>query len=59
MESAQNGTTAFVSESRVNNIRHFVTTIMMDITSCNGYVIAARGRIRKPSEVKCPSHGAR
>ena len=59
MEGAQNGTTAFVSECRVNNIRHFVTTIMMDITSCNGYVIAARGRIQKPPKVKCPSHGAR
>jgi len=37
MESAQNGTTADVLECRVNNMRHFVTT-MLDITCCNGYV---------------------
>jgi len=27
MESAQNGTTAYVSECRVDNMRHFVTTM--------------------------------
>jgi len=59
MESAQNGTTAYVSECRVNNIRHFVTTIMMDIMCCNGYAIAARSRIRKPPKVKYLSHGTR
>ena len=58
MESAQNGTTAYVSECRVDNMRHFVTT-MIDITCCNGYAIAARSRIRKPPKVKCLSHGAR
>jgi len=41
MESAQNGTTAYVLECRVDNMRHFVMT-MIDITYCNGYAIAAR-----------------
>jgi len=40
MESARNGTTAYVSECRVDNMRHFVMT-MIDITCCNGYAIAA------------------
>ena len=46
MESAQNGTTAYVSECRVDNMRHFVTT-MIGIMCCNGYAIAARSKIRK------------
>ena len=58
MESAQNGTTAFVSECRVNNMRYFVTT-MIDITCCNGYAIAARRKISKPPKVNCLSHRAR
>jgi len=58
MESPQNGTTAYVSECRVDNMRHFVMT-MIDIMCCNGYAIAARSRIRKPPKVKCLSHRAR
>jgi len=58
MESAQNVTTAYVSECRVDNMRYFVT-IMIDIMCCNGYVIAAKSKIRKPPKVKCLSHAAR
>jgi len=58
MESAQNGTTAYVLEFQMTNMRYFVTT-MTDITYCNGYAIAARSNIRKPPKVKCLSHGAR
>jgi len=58
MESEQNGTTAYVSECRVDNMRYFVKT-MIDITCCNGYAIAARSKIRKPPKVKCLSLGAR
>ena len=47
MESAQNGTTAYVSECRVDNMRYFMTTII-DITCCNGHAIVARSKIRKP-----------
>jgi len=41
MESAPNGTTAYVSECRVNNYQVFRQDYDRDIT-CNGYVIAAR-----------------
>jgi len=58
MESAQNGTTAYVLECRVTNIKYFMTT-MTHITYCNGYALAARSTIRKPPKAKCPSHGAR
>ena len=58
MESAQNGTAAYVLECRVNNVRYFVTTTT-DLTCCNGYAIAVRSKIRKPPKVKCLSHGAR
>jgi len=46
MESAQNGTTAYVSECRVDN-------------EIFRYDYDRRSKIRKPSEVKCLSHGAR
>ena len=58
MESAQIGTTTYVLECRVNNMRYFVMT-MIDITCCSGYAIAVRSKIRKPPKVKCLSHGAR
>jgi len=39
----------------MTNMRYFVTT-MTDITYCNGYAIAARSKIRKPTnQVKCIS----
>jgi len=58
MEITQNGTTAYVLECRVNNIRYFART-MTDIMHCNGYATAARTKIQKSSKVKRLSHGAR
>jgi len=53
MESAQNGTTAYVLECRVNNIRNFVTTIVMDITSCNG-CDSCKGQNKETTQSEMP-----